>query len=78
MMMPNLVWVAMLVAWTAETATVTVQQAGTRFILHLNRSGRRGGLIAVEAAGIEVHDAFPETVEALEDRMLALPRRPHP
>ena len=48
---------------TAETATVTVQQAGTQFVLTLNRTGTRGGSIAIQGTGPGIRDALPETVE---------------
>ena len=48
---------------TAEAATVAVEQAGTRFVLSLNRIGPRGGTIAVLGSGPEIRDALPETVE---------------
>ena len=48
---------------TAESHMVTLQQGSSQFILKLNRTGPRGGSIAVRAPPLSLEQALPETVE---------------
>jgi hypothetical protein len=48
---------------TATTATLTIRQGGSRFVLTLNRSGRRGGEIAVQDPQTNLRESLPEQVE---------------
>ena len=48
---------------TAETHVVALQQGKKRFALTLNRTGKRGGLIAVTGEPAVKEEPFPETVE---------------
>ena len=42
---------------------VTLRQGSSQFILKLNRTGPRGGSIAVRAPPLSLEQALPETVE---------------
>jgi len=47
----------------ADAHVLTVQQGGRRFVLRLNRSGARGGTIAVKGPQTDIDQALPEQVE---------------
>lgn len=48
---------------TPETCELTIRQGNRRFVLSLNRTGKRGGSIAVNDSAAEIQQPLPEDIE---------------
>jgi hypothetical protein len=48
---------------TAEASTLTIPQGSRRFILTLNRTGKRGGTIAADDSGTSLRESLPDDIE---------------
>jgi hypothetical protein len=48
---------------TAETSTLTIPQGSRRFVLTLNRTGKRGGTIVAEDSRTAIRESLPEDIE---------------